>query len=185
MLNFEIYEGFAFQTDLLTFRMECTLGENQAQAHYDPQTHLCLLRLPADFSFKDRRSQLWLQKVVREVLRGMAKRIILPRLATFAKQYGYTYRRVFIKDLSSRWGSCSEHGNINLNLWLLLLPSQFVDYVLKHELAHLRHLDHSPQFWQEVDRMTGGPGTAKALSKAKNDYLRKQVQPLFMGAQVS
>ena len=179
MMHLDLTEDFAFQTDLLTFRMEKTLIGRQAQAKFDPQTRECLLRLPQTFSTANAEHAQWLQRIVREFLRRVAKQLLVPRLAGFAKEYGYSYRRVFVKDLTSRWGSCSENGNINLNLWLLLLPSQYIDYVLKHELAHLREMNHSPRFWAEVDCMTGGPGTAKALSKAKNEYIRTHIFPMI------
>ncbi len=178
-MNHTLHEDFAINTDLFAFRMERVLPADKAQSHFDPQTRLCVLRLPADFNFGEARQQAWLQKVVKEVLRDCAKRIIVPRLSAIARQFGYTYHRVYVKDVKSRWGSCSSAGNINLNLWLLLLPSEYVDYVLKHELAHLRELNHSPRFWQEVDRMTGGPGMGKKMDRKTNKYIREmKIMPL-------
>jgi predicted metal-dependent hydrolase len=81
-------------------------------------------------------------------------------------------RRIAIRDTTSRWGSCSSLGNINLSLWLLLAPEDLVDYVVKHELAHLNEMNHGPRFWAEVDRMTGGPGTGKALERRMKAFAR-------------
>lgn len=178
-MNLNLTEDFAFETDLIAFSIKRALIGRRSQTHFDLQTHRYVLLLPYDFDADSPQNRLWLQSAVRELLRKAARQILVPRVAAFAKEYGYTYRRIFIKDLTSRWGSCSEHGNINLNLWLLLLPSQYVDYVIKHELAHLSELNHSPRFWQELDSMTGGPGTAKALSKAQNEYLRTHIFPLI------
>ena len=150
-----------------------------AQTRYNASTGEALVRLPAQFDDASLAHRQWLYSVVVELMRTLAKRLLVPRLATFAAQYGLTYRRVFVKDMTSRWGSCSDRGNINLNLWLLLLPSPYVDYVLKHELCHLRELNHSAAFWQLLDTMTGGPGTARALSKAKNQYIQQQLAPLL------
>lgn len=177
MMNLNLTEDFAFRTDLLAFHIERILNGNQTQAKYNPQTHECVLCLPHSFDFQDRKNVQRLHIMVREFLRRVAKQILVPRLASIAKAYGYTYRRVFVKDLTSRWGSCSGLCNINLNIWLILFPSQYVDYVLKHELAHLREMNHSPRFWAEVDRMTGGPGSAKVLAKAMNEYLRSSSFP--------
>ena len=85
---------------------------------------------------------------VREVeeLRAKAKEVLPPRLAELAAQYGFTYNRVRIKHNSSNWGSCSELGNINLNLNLMRVPEELRDFVMLHELCHLRYLNHGPEF---------------------------------------
>ena len=77
-----------------------------------------------------------------ETLRRQAKAQLPGRLAEFASRYGFTYNRVAIKHNSSNWGSCSSKGNINLNLSIMRLPRILQDYVLLHELCHLRHQDH-------------------------------------------
>ena len=81
-----------------------------------------------------------------ELLRSQAKSQLPGRLAEFAERYGFTYNRVAIKHNSSNWGSCSAKGNINLNLSIMRLPRVLQDYVLLHELCHLRHQDHGHGF---------------------------------------
>ena len=81
-----------------------------------------------------------------EALRRQAKRELPPRLAEFAERYGFTYNRVTIKHNATNWGSCSGRGNINLNLNIVRLPKVLQDYVLLHELCHLRHQDHGQGF---------------------------------------
>ena len=81
-----------------------------------------------------------------EALRRQAKRALPPRLAEFAERYGFTYNRVTIKHNATNWGSCSGKGNINLNLNIVRLPKVLQDYVLLHELCHLRHQDHGQGF---------------------------------------
>ena len=81
-----------------------------------------------------------------ETLRRQAKAQLPGRLAEFASRYGFTYNRVAIKHNSSNWGSCSTKGNINLNLSIIRLPRILQDYVLLHELCHLRHPDHGHAF---------------------------------------
>ena len=79
-------------------------------------------------------------------MRSRAKAELPPRLAELAQRYGFTYNRVTIKHNSSNWGSCSTKGNINLNLNIVRLPKVLQDYILLHELCHLRHHDHSHTF---------------------------------------
>ena len=88
-----------------------------------------------------------------ESLRAKAKAALPPRLAEFAARYGFIYNRVAIKHNTSNWGSCSSKGNINLNLNLMRVPVPLQDYILLHELTHLRHPDHGPAFHTELERL--------------------------------
>jgi predicted metal-dependent hydrolase len=81
-----------------------------------------------------------------DALRRQAKAQLPGRLAELAARYGFTYNRVSIKHNASNWGSCSTKGNINLNLNIVRLPKVLQDYVLLHELCHLRHPDHGQGF---------------------------------------
>ena len=81
-----------------------------------------------------------------EGLRRRAKAELPPRLATLAARYGFTFERVAIKHNSTNWGSCSTKNNINLNLNIMRLPYVLQDYILLHELCHLRHHDHGQAF---------------------------------------
>ena len=81
-----------------------------------------------------------------ERLRIQAKAALPPRLAELAAHHGFTYNQVRIKHNVSNWGSCSELGNINLNLNIMRLPEHLQDYIMLHELCHLRYLNHGPEF---------------------------------------
>jgi len=81
-----------------------------------------------------------------EALRRQAKAELPLRLAELASRYGFTYNKVTIKHNSTNWGSCSTRGNINLNLNIVRLPHPLRDYILLHELCHLKHHDHSHAF---------------------------------------
>lgn len=81
-----------------------------------------------------------------EELRWRAKKELPPRLSELASRYGFVYNRVAIKHNATNWGSCSAKSNINLNLNIVRLPKVLQDYVLLHELCHLRHQDHSHAF---------------------------------------
>ena len=88
-----------------------------------------------------------------ESLRAKAKAVLPPRLADLAARYGFRYHRVTIKHNTSNWGSCSSKGNINLNLNLMRVPVPLQDYILLHELTHLRHPDHGPAYHAELERL--------------------------------
>ena len=84
---------------------------------------------------------------------GIRKAIqIFPeRTAYFAKRMGVTYNRITIREQKTRWGSCSAAGNLNFNWKLVLMPPEILDYVVVHELAHRREMNHSPRFWAIVE----------------------------------
>ncbi len=105
---------------------------------------------------------------IEEALRREAKRFLPLRLQILAKQCQFSYKTVFIKNLKSRWGSCSNVNNINLNLHLMRLPDHLIDYVLIHELCHTVEKNHGPSFWLLVDRCTDGK--AKVLDVEMKQY---------------
>ena len=86
-----------------------------------------------------------------------ARAALVPRLREAADRFGFPFKgRVTIKNNVSNWGSCSSKGNINLNIRLILLPEHLQDYVILHELCHLRHQNHGPQFHALLDSLLGG-----------------------------
>ena len=102
-----------------------------------------------------------------ERLRAEAKAALPPRLAQLAALHGFTYNKVRIKHNSSNWGSCSELGNINLNLNLMRLPEHLRDFVMLHELCHLRYLNHGPEFHALLESVCPGH---RALARELKSY---------------
>jgi predicted metal-dependent hydrolase len=90
---------------------------------------------------------------LRRAMREQAKRELPPRLLQLAGEAGLRVRKISVRDQRSRWGSCSTRGSIALNWRLLLMPPSVRDYVLWHELMHLKRADHSPKFWQLVEQV--------------------------------
>jgi predicted metal-dependent hydrolase len=82
-----------------------------------------------------------------------ARHIILERVRYFSPVCGVSYNRVAIRNQKSRWGSCSSKKNLNFNYRLAYLPKHICDYVIVHELCHLKQMNHGPLFWQEVEKV--------------------------------
>ena len=92
-----------------------------------------------------------LRPAAEAALRQIAGRELVPRLHQLAAQHGLAVSRVTIRNQSSRWGSCSRAGAIALNFRLVQMPPQVCDYVLVHELMHLRQQNHSRRYWRLVE----------------------------------
>lgn len=90
---------------------------------------------------------------LRNYLKPLAKDILSKRLDFFCQKHGLTYQRLTIRAQKTRWGSCSSKKNINLNFKLLFIEPHLADYVLLHELAHTRFLNHSVDFWTFLQQL--------------------------------
>ena len=97
------------------------------------------------------RPQLSEQEIL--ALRKLAKAWLPARLEMLASKYGFSFGRVAIKNNRTNWGSCSARNNINLNLHLMRLPEHLRDYVILHELCHLRHHDHGENFHRLLEQL--------------------------------
>jgi predicted metal-dependent hydrolase len=94
-----------------------------------------------------------LRPAAETALRRLAARELLPRLQELAAEHGLTVRRAMVRSQRSRWGSCSSRGAIALNFRLVQMPSAIRDYVLLHELMHLRQQNHSRRYWRLVEEV--------------------------------
>lgn len=102
----------------------------------------------------DERSKL--EKITFEQVKELADQAVeyIPkRVKYYAEKENFVYNKITIKNLVSRWGSCSTKGNLNFNCLLMLMPDYVIDYVVVHELCHLREMNHSEKFWAEVEKI--------------------------------
>lgn len=102
----------------------------------------------------DERSKL--EKITFEQVKELADQAVeyIPkRVKYYAEKENFVYNKITIKNLVSRWGSCSTKGNLNFNCLLMLTPDYVIDYIVVHELCHLREMNHSEKFWAEVEKI--------------------------------
>lgn len=100
-------------------------------------------------------------------IRSEAQKLLQVRLNELAQHHGYTYNGLSIKRLKGRWGSCDQDQHIVLNLFLMQLPWNLIDYVILHELAHTRVLHHGADFWEEFEAHLPN---ARTLRKQMRNY---------------
>lgn len=99
--------------------------------------------------------------------RVKAKKHLVQRLDELCKQNGFKYNKVYVKNQKTRWGSCSDKNNINLNVNLVRLPDHLIDYVILHEMVHTKIKNHSKLFWEELSKFVKDP---KTLDKKLRQY---------------
>lgn len=107
-----------------------------------------------------------LQRRILDFLKASARAEATRASERYAKLMEVKYRRISVRDQKSRWGSCSAGGDLSYSWRLILTPAYVLDYVAAHEVAHLKHLDHSPRFWRLV--LTHCPEAAKAKAWLKD-----------------
>ncbi|MEI6280835.1 MAG: M48 family metallopeptidase [bacterium] len=91
----------------------------------------------------------WDYKRHKETARALAH----ARVAYFNTFYNFPVRRISIRNTKTRWGSCSQKGNLNFNYKILFLPALMTDYIIVHELCHLKEFNHSQNFWDLVAKI--------------------------------
>jgi predicted metal-dependent hydrolase len=134
--------------DYLGQRVRMVIDPTQSQpCHLDTEAMggacLCL-------GLSHQASEAQIRDTVQAWLMRQAQQVFEARLTHFAPRLGVTYSRLRLSSAGKRWGSATADGTIRLNWRLIHMNLDMVDYVVVHELSHLRHMDHSPQFWEVV-----------------------------------
>ena len=102
-------------------------------------------------------------------LKAEAKKAIAPMAHTLAEKLGRKVAHVTVRDTTSRWGSCTRSGRLSFSWRLILAPDHVLTYVIAHEVAHLKHMNHGPAFWRAVDQLL----ESEAAGELARDWLRR------------
>ena len=111
---------------------------------------------PPATNFTDESVQKLLHSAIVRAMKRRASVCLPPLLSMWAERSQLSYKKVRITGACSRWGSCSSTGTISLSCYLMLLPTHLMDYVILHELAHTKEMNHGPEFWTLLDTLTEG-----------------------------
>lgn len=115
-----------------------------------------IIYCPENVDFKREDVQKLVRSAILRAMKKAAETYLPPLLSMWTERFGLTYRKVRITGARSRWGSCSAARTISLSCYLMLLPAKLMDYVILHELAHTKEMNHGPRFWELLDGMTEG-----------------------------
>lgn len=127
-----------------------------------------VVSFPKQTNFATTEAQDFVKRIVVEVMRIEAKVYMPQRVKMLAEKYGFRYNKVTVKDICSRWGSCSVANNINLSVHLMRLPEYLSDFIILHELCHTIHKNHGEGFHALLDSLVGGK--EKQLDKELRKY---------------
>ena len=110
--------------------------------------------------------------------RSLARECITRRASYYAAQLGVTYSSIRIAEQKTRWGSCSSRGTLSFHWRLILAPPAVMDYVVVHEVCHLIHMDHSPDFWAEVESLMPDYKVYKTWLRKNGLVLSQAYEPI-------
>ena len=148
----------ASQLQTATFRLH--IFRSQQKSFYmklaENELHISC---PEETRFEEESVQKLLKGAIEKALRHEAQRLLPQRLEQLARQFNFSYTAVKINKSRTHWGCCTSKKNINLSLYLMLLPWPLIDYVLLHELCHTIEMSHNERFWQQMDSVTQGKAT--------------------------
>jgi predicted metal-dependent hydrolase len=131
------------------------------------ENHSIIIKYPGNQSVEKPEIQQTIRNAIEETLRKEAKIYLPRRLNELAIKYKLNYNKVFVKNIKTLWGSCSQKNNINLNIHLMRLPKHLIDYIILHELAHTVIKNHGPSFHNLLTSM---------LKNGSIDELKNELQ---------
>lgn len=128
----------------LTLRLQESTSSKTIHINHDIDAHTLTISLPANTTERE------LKKQIQHWLQSKAQQLFAERMQIYAEKLGAFPSSLMLSAAKTRWGSCTSKGKIRLNWRLIHFPLPLIDYVIAHELAHLKEMNHSPRFWATV-----------------------------------
>jgi predicted metal-dependent hydrolase len=150
-----------------TFRLKIVSISTDKKLRSRIKDQNVFIYLPENQNLNSSFNQEKVETIIKRALKLESSSIIKQRLDFISSQTNLDYKSLKIKELKRRWGSCDSNGHITINLYLIQLPWDLIDYVLLHELVHTKHMSHGREFWDLLELLN--PNTKK-FRKAIKDY---------------
>lgn len=160
--------NFSIEAECFRLKLETSPLKNFTVSMRDETV---VIACPAHADFTTDRVQTLVKNAVMRAMRKKAEEYLPPLVQYWSSLFDLPYNKVTISKARSRWGSCSSKRNISLSFYLMLLPAHLMDYVILHELAHTREMNHGPKFWELLNQLTDG----KALALRKELRMHRPV----------
>ena len=156
--------GSEFKTKMTTFRI---LASEEDKPYLRQEKEYLNLFIPKNTDLSTADWQELIVEQIEEQLRREAKHYLIKRCYDIAKEKGIPVKQVTVRKAKTRWGSCSSRNNISLSIYCMTLPDELIDYIIYHELAHVKVKNHSKDFWAHLEALLPG---AMLLDKALNKF---------------
>lgn len=153
-----------FQTKFHQLKIET---HSKSSLKSDVKNSLIFIHYPEFASVEDERVQNFVRNTIIKTLRLEAKHFLPKRTRELASKTGIEVNEIKVRNNKTRWGSCSGKNNISLNIHLMRLPGELIDYVILHELAHVKHKNHSKSYWLYLESICKN---SRKLDKELNQY---------------
>lgn len=160
--------NFSIEAECFQLKLETSPLKNFTVSMRDETV---VIACPAHADFTTDRVQTLVKNAVMRAMRKKAEEYLPPLVQYWSSLFDLPYNKVTISKARSRWGSCSSKRDISLSFYLMLLPAHLMDYVILHELAHTREMNHGPKFWELLNQLTDG----KALALRKELRIHRPV----------
>lgn len=160
--------NFSIEAECFRLKLETSPLKNFTVSMRDETV---VIACPAHAYFTTDRVQTLVKNAVMRAMRKKAEEYLPPLVQYWSSLFDLPYNKVTISKARSRWGSCSSKRDISLSFYLMLLPAHLMDYVILHELAHTREMNHGPKFWELLNQLTDG----KALALRKELRIHRPV----------
>lgn len=160
--------NFSIEAECFRLKLETSPLKNFTVSMRDETV---VIACPAHADFTTDRVQTLVKNAVMRAMRKKAEEYLPPLVQYWSSLFDLPYNKVTISKARSRWGSCSSKRDISLSFYLMLLPAHLMDYVILHELAHTREMNHGPKFWELLNQLTDG----KALALRKELRIHRPV----------